>query len=342
MTQLHQLQNGYVRSSHHTIPRQSNKTYLLQHYHQQQHQHQQFNYQMHNMSLMDPSQAGNATLPAVHHSGDSSGSSHGSASELSPPDTPGIAPISSIPPKKSLTMQRLNGGRTEKNYSKASAPLYAPPPAQSPQQQFSSASNASNNNSSSNQGTQEIGAQSPPPGVIQLIPHSSLGSRQMPPPTFRHTSQAYQMPNGELAFQPYTPQVTYIPAAPHSHRSSPSAQQIIPPVIPLTPLIPALALQPKSCFNCGSTSHTGRDCPEASMEDVTRPNVYKLDFTSSMAKPPQPSPSNSTSSVSNLSNSAISGNSVESIAVVPAQQLNFIDLTQDTSSSSASSSSSRH
>lgn len=343
MSQLHQLQNGYVRSTH-GIPRQS-KTYVLQQYHQQQ----QFNYQMHNMSLIDPSQTVNTALPPGHHS-DSSGSSHGSASELSPPDTPGIAALSSIPPKKSLTMQRLNGGRSEKAYSKASAPLYAPPPAQSPQQQFSSASNASTINPANNQANQEIGAQSPPPGVIQMIPHSNLASRQMgPPPTFRH-AQTYQMqPNGELVYPPYTQQqiqqVAYIPAATLSHRSSPSAQQIMPPVVALTPLIPALALQPKSCFNCGSTSHTGRDCPEASMEDVTRPNVYKLDFSSSMAQQAQPSPSNSTSNVSNLSSTTVSGNAGESSAMpppaVPAPQINFIDLTQDTSSSSSSSSSSR-
>lgn len=34
-----------------------------------------------------------------------------------------------------------------------------------------------------------------------------------------------------------------------------------------------------SCFNCGSSQHTGQECQEASMEDVTR-GIYKLDYNS--------------------------------------------------------------
>lgn len=36
-----------------------------------------------------------------------------------------------------------------------------------------------------------------------------------------------------------------------------------------------------SCFNCGSSQHTGQECQEASMEDVTR-GIYKLDFNSAV------------------------------------------------------------
>ncbi|XP_026843327.1 ataxin-2 homolog [Drosophila persimilis] len=34
-----------------------------------------------------------------------------------------------------------------------------------------------------------------------------------------------------------------------------------------------------SCYNCGSQTHIGRDCQEASMEDVTRSASYKLDYS---------------------------------------------------------------
>ncbi|XP_030376700.1 probable serine/threonine-protein kinase yakA [Scaptodrosophila lebanonensis] len=34
-----------------------------------------------------------------------------------------------------------------------------------------------------------------------------------------------------------------------------------------------------SCYNCGSLTHLGRDCQEASMEDVTRSATYKLDYS---------------------------------------------------------------
>lgn len=36
-----------------------------------------------------------------------------------------------------------------------------------------------------------------------------------------------------------------------------------------------------SCFNCGSSQHTGQECQEASMEDVTR-GIYKLDYNSTV------------------------------------------------------------
>lgn len=37
-----------------------------------------------------------------------------------------------------------------------------------------------------------------------------------------------------------------------------------------------------SCFNCGSHAHTGRECQEASMEDVTRGTIYKLDYNTTV------------------------------------------------------------
>lgn len=40
---------------------------------------------------------------------------------------------------------------------------------------------------------------------------------------------------------------------------------------------------PLSCFNCGSQKHTGLECQESSMEDVTRNSIYKLDYLSASA-----------------------------------------------------------
>lgn len=87
---------------------------------------------------------------------------------------------------------------------------------------------------------------------------------------------------------------------PSSVRSSPSAppqsgvgghqqQQVVaalPQNIPsasasATPIVTAFPTNKmnQSCFNCGSTAHSGRECQESSMEDVTRNSIYKLDYT---------------------------------------------------------------
>jgi hypothetical protein len=78
----------------------------------------------------------------------------------------------------------------------------------------------------------------------------------------------------------------------------------------------------QSCFNCGSTQHTGLNCSEASMEDVTRNAVYKLDYT---VMPPTSLP------VTNVN-----------VNEPPEPSPIIIDLTQDTTSSSSSSTSSIH
>lgn len=103
-------------------------------------------------------------------------------------------------------------------------------------------------------------------------------------------------PNGDLLMHPFL-----VP------RSSPSA---IPTPYPTNKMV-------QSCFNCGSTTHTGLNCSEASMEDVTRNAVYKLDYTEMPRPNLQP----------------VNNNEPEPI---------IIDLTQDTTSSSSSSTSSIH
>uniref|UniRef100_U5EQ25 Putative heat shock factor hsf-type dna-binding domain-containing protein n=1 Tax=Corethrella appendiculata TaxID=1370023 RepID=U5EQ25_9DIPT len=124
---------------------------------------------------------------------------------------------------------------------------------------------------------------------------------------FRHPS-AYviQQPNGDILY-PYPHQVagtaTFLPPVVPTQtaqttvptmRSSPSQQQIQTVnqigLLQQQPQLPqpqqqktALLTYPTtsyvtSCFNCGSQTHTGRECQEASMEDVTK-SIYKLDYS---------------------------------------------------------------
>lgn len=52
-------------------------------------------------------------------------------------------------------------------------------------------------------------------------------------------------------------------------------------VCPITGASSGVAQKIISCYNCGSQTHSGRDCQEASMEDVTRSATYKLDYSTS-------------------------------------------------------------
>jgi hypothetical protein len=102
----------------------------------------------------------------------------------------------------------------------------------------------------------------------------------------------------------------------------------------------------QSCFNCGSTSHTGLNCSEASMEDVTRNAVYKLDYTSSVPphlqllearlEPGLVSTSPSSNRLNQPTGMTHPANNNEPDSSI------VIDLTQDSTSSSSSSTSSIH
>lgn len=112
------------------------------------------------------------------------------------------------------------------------------------------------------------------------------------PPLLAHptltpsTSATYRMPQ-ELIYQYNPPPITFM--SPTTLRSSPSSIQ------PQT--IGHFPMKLVSCFNCGSSTHTGRECQEASMEDVTRGSIYKLDYNTS--SPPQTSNTSSDNSISN-------------------------------------------
>jgi hypothetical protein len=148
-------------------------------------------------------------------------------------------------------------------------------------------------------------------------------------PAFRAMPQRQQFQNGELMYMPFMPAQTPVVVSSGSQRASPSAVAV-PTPYPTNKMV-------QSCFNCGSTSHTGLNCSEASMEDVTRNAVYKLDYTVNMAPQihfttPAMTPSASSSSLNQTPMQPANNNE-------PDTSITFIDLTQDTSSSSSSTSS---
>lgn len=108
--------------------------------------------------------------------------------------------------------------------------------------------------------------------------------------TYRVPPQ-YLPPNGDVLYS-YQAPIAYMPSPalprPSSHPSHPTVTVIQQSALNAVPMkhSTSLAAYPTigeakvlSCFNCGAHSHTGRDCQESSIEDVTRGTVYKLDYT---------------------------------------------------------------
>lgn len=180
--------------------------------------------------------------------------------------------------------------------------------------------------------------------VISMIPVGQIiaNNFQTAPPNsvYRQPSQnqtrQFQQ-NGDVLTYQY-PAPTFLPAPGQivvSQLVSPAANPI-PTPYPTSNMI-------QSCFNCGSTTHIGLNCSEASMEEVTRNSVYKLDYTiTSPPPPPQAGVPSSHIPTTPMTSSVSSTNSLNN---QPAQLENdqtipIIDLTQDTSSNSSSSSTS--
>ena len=210
------------------------------------------------------------------------------------------------------------------------------------QQQVLHASNSSNSldfngsPANANQGTTLVTSNSS--GNLLLV-----GGPLQNFPSYRNLSTTAAMPrqfpaqvNGEMnmyptAFNPPFISSTQNQQNPQQQRASPS--QTPPVVLPIAYSTNKLV---QSCFNCGSTNHTGQACNEASMEDVTRNAIYKLDYTVSTQSNSPFTPVTvitSSSSSSNLNASNNNNNVISEAQLEPA--IPFIDLTQDTSSDSS-------
>lgn len=137
-----------------------------------------------------------------------------------------------------------------------------------------------------------------------LSPNTTTSTPQPAAASFRLPSYHMQ-PNGDMIYQlpttfAYMPQTALPLTRPPSTCNQthavvptppPPTMQHLPTLTSLSSksnqntmvspfLLPNENAKPNtSCFNCGSNQHTGQECQEASMEDVTR-GIYKLDYNS--------------------------------------------------------------
>ncbi|XP_075150261.1 uncharacterized protein LOC142224372 isoform X2 [Haematobia irritans] len=106
------------------------------------------------------------------------------------------------------------------------------------------------------------------PGGITFLPGA---------PPLRTTNAAAAVVNT----QPVTPTPQQV-QPPQQAQPQPQLQQTPQATIlpsPYSSLNVSLSTKPLSCYNCGSQTHIGRECQEASMDDVTRNAIYKLDYS---------------------------------------------------------------
>lgn len=293
ISQLHSIRNGYNRPNN-TIPRHSQKSNwtTMQWQLQQQHHHHQAS-QAHYV---------------IQKTGSESGSSTG---DISPPpssiDSTGIHGNANQSQSSGLRAQAVNLSRLN------GAQLHA----------SSSSNSLEFNGSPANSGATLMTSNSS--GNLLLVGgslHNFPTYRNLPTAT---TRQYPAQVNGEINIYPTSfPNPPFISPAQSQQRVSPSPSQ--------TPILPSAYTGNKflqSCFNCGSTSHTGVNCSEASMEDVTRNAVYKLDYTVSTQSNLQFQPVAVMTSTGSLN---AANNNVHEAQVEPSD---CIDLTQDTSSDSS-------
>ncbi|CAD7086123.1 unnamed protein product [Hermetia illucens] len=169
------------------------------------------------------------------------------------------------------------------------------------------------------------------------------GAATQPPSGVMRSSQPSQSQSQAASQQQQ--QQSQQPLPPQGAPQQPSIQPVAPSTLlaantsPYTTLTVGTA-KVMSCFNCGSQTHTGRDCQEASMEDVTR-SIYKLDYSQSIS-PTTPGAShaggggvtsNSSNSSSSSSSSSGGGGSGSGSGVSTAE------IATETSSPTSSSSS---
>lgn len=304
ISQLHSIRNGYNRPNN-TIPRHSQKsnwtTMQWQLQQQQQQQHQQPPPNAHYMMQKTGSESGSSTgdMSPPPSSIDSAGI-HGNANQS---QSSGLR-------AQAVNLSRLNG-----------APLHA-----------SNSTNSLEFNgspASANAGTTLVTSNSSGNLLLVGAPLHNFPTYRTIPATIQQRQQFPAQVNGEINIYPTPfPNATFIsPAtAQQQQRASPSQTAILPTAYPTNKLV-------QSCFNCGSINHTGLNCSEASMEDVTRNAVYKLDYTVSTQSPFTPVAVMTSSSSSGNLNAA--NNNVNSSDPQLESSTIFIDLTQDTSSDSS-------
>ncbi|KAK7793481.1 hypothetical protein R5R35_010155 [Gryllus longicercus] len=112
-----------------------------------------------------------------------------------------------------------------------------------------------------------------PATAAAFLPHThfnALRSTGSLFPSFAHSSYMRPFPfspNGELVYQYHGPQTPPPPP--------PTAFIPTPMVAAFSPVVPP----PKvSCYNCGSQSHHASDCKDPTMEEMTKPGQYRIDY----------------------------------------------------------------
>ncbi|XP_055381945.1 probable serine/threonine-protein kinase DDB_G0267686 [Condylostylus longicornis] len=152
----------------------------------------------------------------------------------------------------------------------------------------------------------------PPPNAGQTSIHRSSPSTVttgMPPPQQIVVSTSQQQQQSQQP-QIHTQTITQTQSSSIGSNMNPNQS----PNAALLTALPFTALtvgnkQIISCFNCGSQNHTGRECHEPSLEDVTRGAIYKLDYSTSAISPAAGGVSGNSSNISsNNSNNTSNSN----------------------------------
>lgn len=144
------------------------------------------------------------------------------------------------------------------------------------------------------------------------IPNTTTSAPQAAAPSYR-LPPYHMQPNGDMIYQlpttfAYVPQ-TALPLSRPPSTSNQTHTVAPPPTMQHLPTLTSLSSKSNqtamvspfllanenakpnmSCFNCGSSQHTGQECQEASMEDVTR-GIYKLDYNSTVVNDTVKTPS---------------------------------------------------
>lgn len=120
---------------------------------------------------------------------------------------------------------------------------------------------------------------------LQQTMRSAAQTAQPPqqPPLIQQQPPQQQQPQPPQQQQQQKVPTAYTPPAVVTGVVPPPAATVPVPHPPGASTPTGSLYSPLSCFNCGSQKHTGLECQESSMEDVTRNSIYKLDYLSASA-----------------------------------------------------------